>query len=194
MLIIILLYIQVEINKKKNKIINKIEYLFYINSIHNLKPTITTKSIIMNISGNNCILNRLAKKAFTSELLMRHSAMIIRSGKKQTNIIGHNHYTPSKNSNNNQSIHAECDTINKFIWNARYHDNSNDAKIRRKLKKIRLFITRLNNSYINGNSCYMFSNSDPCIECLKAIKNYGIKKIVVSNQYGECNCKKGKYN
>jgi hypothetical protein len=148
----------------------------------------------MQTQINTCVQNRLAKKALSSELLMRHSAMIHRSGKKQTNIIGHNHYIQSKISNNDDhTIHAECDTINKFINNARQHNNSNDAKIRRKLKKVRLFIVRMNNAYIKGHDCNMFSNSDPCIDCLNIIKKYGIKKIVVSNQHGEHKCKKGKY-
>jgi deoxycytidylate deaminase len=135
-------------------------------------------------------MNRVAKKASTSELCMHHGAMIHFSGKRQTNFIGNNHYIKANDgSNDDPSIHAECDTISKFIRHNQTH-NVNNAKIRRKLKKARLLIAKVNK---NTNDNRLFGNSYPCINCLDTIKNYGIKKIVVTNELGEYQCKKGKY-
>lgn len=131
------------------------------------------------------VLNQLSKEALNSELLMRHAAMIHRSGKKQTTILGHNHYMTSPYSKDNISVHAEQAVITRFINSMRKYTNANDAKIRRKLNKITMIIIKLNTNVqsIDKIDCTCLKLSDPCIECLTALKKYGIKKIIVSQNY-----------
>ena len=148
----------------------------------------------MNGSVNTAI-SRAGKLASNSELLQRHAALFHNSGKKQTYIGGYNHYVKATDgSNNDPSIHAECQAIKKFIEHYSRH-NVNNAKIRRKLHKTSLIVVRLNNNKtsVDVNAC-MFSNSNPCSNCLATIRKFGIKKIIVSNDYGECRCKKGESN
>jgi len=136
----------------------------------------------------NHLFSKLALEALNSELLQKHSAMLSKSGLRQTRFTGYNHYGKYNFTNDNPSIHAECDTLDRFIWYQQTR-HSNNAKIRRKLKKLQLFIARLN---MNVNNPYEFSNSAPCFHCLNTLKNYGIKKVVYTSDYGETQCKKDK--
>jgi deoxycytidylate deaminase len=169
------------------------------------------------------VLTNIAEQASKSELLQKHGSMLLHSSNKITYFRGNNHYlTKSRDGSNDiPSIHAECDVLKKFINHYRKR-NKNDATIRRMLKKINLFVIRLNNNKrssemlttilnkynnngkkndnVNNITEYcldfrcIFGNSFPCINCLNTIKNYGVKKIIVSNEEGICECKKGKYN
>jgi tRNA(Arg) A34 adenosine deaminase TadA len=136
-------------------------------------------------------LDKLVECAAKGELLQKHAAGLAGSGCRHIGCIGRNHYEVSKYSNNDPSVHAEMDVIKKFIQ----HENSrsyNDAKIRRKLRKLKLFVIRLNNVAGCENE---FRNSAPCFHCLSALRNYGIKKIAFStDEGGSPQCKKDKSN
>jgi len=136
-------------------------------------------------------LDKLVECATKGELLQKHSAGLAGSGCRHIGCIRRNHYEVSKYSNDDPSVHAEIDSIKKFIQ----HENTrsyNDAKIRRKLRKLKLFVIRLNNVTGYENE---FRNSAPCFHCLSALRNYGIKKIVFStDEGGSPQCKKDKSN
>ena len=136
----------------------------------------------------NHAFSKLSTEASKSILLQKHSALLTSSGHRMTRFTGYNDYVKSHYSNDDPSVHAEDKTLKRFIWHEQTR-HSSDAKIRRKLRKMQLFIARLNQ---NSALDYQFSNSEPCYHCLATLKNYGIKKVVFTSYYGEPHCKKGK--
>src|SRR3989338_11089306 len=134
------------------------------------------------------MFQKILKVASQSELHQKHGAGILQnSNHLNMNFIGCNHYSKTPYSDNDISIHAEIASIDKFIRYCQLR-GLNDSIIRRKLKKIVLLICRLAN---DGNG---FTHSFPCINCLNTIKTYGITKILVSDNLGNFQLKKAKYN
>ena len=145
---------------------------------------------------NDIKIGKIGKKATRSELLMKIGAGLCLSG-KQSHIaqVGNNHYKCVHNGKNNGtnediSIHAEMVVIAEFIRKLQLRGVSN-VMIRRKLKAMTLVVARVINK--NDERGYVFGNAYPCNECLNAIKDYGIKKIVCTNALGIPECKKDKY-
>lgn len=56
-----------------------------------------------------------------------------------------------------------------------------DRKIRRKMRKLTIYIAR------HRHSTSYSAHSEPCSHCTKEIKRFGIKKIVYVNGIGEIN-------
>jgi len=141
------------------------------------------------MSKLNDVFNKLGDKALNSELLQRHAAVLTRSGYRPAMSLNNvNHYTECHYSVDKPSMHAEKVALTKF---RRYYQSrdSNDAKIRRKLKKTSMLIARVNQS--SETDKHIFRNSAPCYHCLALIKDYGVRKVVFSTDYGEPQCQKG---
>jgi deoxycytidylate deaminase len=108
----------------------------------------------LSIASNECI---------KSNMLMRHGCVAVLNG----NIIakGYNNlrtYSRDRFLNNTSfACHAEVDVLRKIV------------KKNIKKNKIVLYVVRLNKSGL-------YMNSKPCIDCIKLIKKYNIKKIVYS--------------
>jgi len=81
-----------------------------------------------------------------------------------------------KNGKIAHTMHAEVNTINKYI--ALYRKKGyKDADIRRKLGKQCLIVVRINT---NKNAEFPITNSAPCGECIQYLKQYNIQKIIYS--------------
>ena len=81
-----------------------------------------------------------------------------------------------KNGKTAHTIHAEVNTINKYI--ALYRKKGyKDADIRRKLGKQCLIVVRINT---NKHSDFTFINSAPCSKCIQYLKQYNIQKVIYS--------------
>ena len=81
-----------------------------------------------------------------------------------------------KNGKLSNTIHAEVNTITKYIELYR-RKGYKDEDIRRKLGKETLVVIRINK---NGGHDNDFKNSAPCAECVKFLKHYNIQKIIYS--------------
>jgi len=85
-----------------------------------------------------------------------------------------------KNGKISSTIHAEVNTINKFIELYR-KKGYKDADIRRKLGKQCLIVIRINTKIDrNNNNNNTLRNSAPCSECVKFLQNNNIHKIIYS--------------
>ena len=84
-----------------------------------------------------------------------------------------------KNGKLSNTIHAEVNTITKYIELYR-RKGYKDGDIRRKLGKETLIVIRINKNGGNGGNNNEFKNSAPCAECIKFLKNYNIQKIIYS--------------
>ena len=81
-----------------------------------------------------------------------------------------------KNGKIAHTMHAEVNTINKYI--ALYRKKGyKDSDIRRKLGKQCLIVVRINN---NKNAEFPVTNSAPCSDCIQYLKQYNIQKIIYS--------------
>ena len=85
-----------------------------------------------------------------------------------------------KNGKIAHTMHAEVNTINKYIDLYRKRGYK-DSDIRRKLGKQCMIVVRINN---NKNSEIPFTNSAPCTQCIAVLKQYNIKKIMYSIDNG----------
>jgi hypothetical protein len=83
-----------------------------------------------------------------------------------------------KNGKLSNTIHAEVNTITKYIELYR-RKGYKDVDIRRKLGKETLIVIRINKN-IDKHIENQFKNSAPCGECIKFLKQYNIKKIIYS--------------
>jgi len=79
-----------------------------------------------------------------------------------------------KNGKIATTIHAEVNTINKFIELHR-KKGYKDSDIRRKLGKQCLIVIR-----INTKMDRVLTNSAPCLNCVHFLKNNNIQKIIYS--------------
>jgi len=79
-----------------------------------------------------------------------------------------------KNGKTAITIHAEVNTINKFIELHR-KKGYKDSDIRRKLGKQCLIVIRINIKIDRG-----LTNSAPCANCVNFLKNNNIHKIIYS--------------
>jgi hypothetical protein len=82
-----------------------------------------------------------------------------------------------KNGKIATTIHAEVNTINKFIELHR-KKGYKDSDIRRKLGKECLIVIRINK--INTEFDKSLKNSAPCANCVNFLKNNNIHKIIYS--------------
>ena len=73
---------------------------------------------------------------------------------------------------NQLTTHSEENVINKYI-NKYRRKGYNDDDIRRKLGKQCIIVVRISNDNI-------ITNSAPCANCIKCLKNNNIKKIIYS--------------
>lgn len=140
------------------------------------------------------IFSKLADAAQSSELLQQHAAVLTRSGYRPVMPLNnYNHYTACRYSNDKPSIHAEKVALTKF---RRHHQMraANDAKIRRKLKRTSILVTRRNPQATADitDDTILFKSSAPCYHCIALLKDYGIRKVVFTDDYGEPQCKKVK--
>jgi tRNA(Arg) A34 adenosine deaminase TadA len=80
----------------------------------------------------------------------------------------------AKNGNNanNVTMHSEQNVIDKYIKLYR-RKGYKDSDIRRKLGKQCIIVVRISNDNI-------ITNSAPCANCIKCLKNNNIKKIIYS--------------
>lgn len=85
-----------------------------------------------------------------------------------------------KNGKTASTIHAEVNTINKFIELHR-KKGYKDSDIRRKLGKQCLIVIRINTKIDRDNS---LKNSAPCSNCVKFLQNNNIHKIIYSMDDG----------
>jgi len=155
------------------------------------------KSAIQNL------FSKLAQVARNSELLQQHAAVLTRSGYRPVSqATGYNHYEACHYSADKPSAHAEKVALTKF---RRYHQAraSNDAKIRRKLKKTSILVARINTrqaqalppnpDLLAADQCvHQFRNSAPCYHCTALLKSYGVRKVIFTTDGGEPQCEKGK--
>ncbi len=81
-----------------------------------------------------------------------------------------------KNGKTATTIHAEVNTINKFIELHR-KKGYKDSDIRRKLGKQCLIVIRINTKIDRDNT---LKNSAPCSNCVKFLQNNNIHKIIYS--------------
>ena len=86
-----------------------------------------------------------------------------------------------KNGKIATTIHAEVNTINKFIELHR-KKGYKDSDIRRKLGKQCLTVIRINTKLDRDNT---FKNSAPCVNCVKFLQNNNIHKIIYSMDDGK---------
>ena len=87
-----------------------------------------------------------------------------------------------KNGKLSNTIHAEVNTITKYIELYR-RKGYKDGDIRRKLGKETLIVIRINKNGVDNNRVDIenqFKNSAPCAECVKFLKHYNIQKIIYS--------------
>ena len=87
-----------------------------------------------------------------------------------------------KNGKLSNTIHAEVNTITKYIELYR-RKGYKDGDIRRKLGKETLIVIRINKNGGDDNRInidHKFKNSAPCAECIKFLKHYNIQKIIYS--------------
>ncbi len=87
-----------------------------------------------------------------------------------------------KNGKLSNTIHAEVNTITKYIELYR-RKGYKDGDIRRKLGKETLVVIRINKNVennIDNRIDNQFKNSAPCSECIKFLKHYNIQKIIYS--------------
>ena len=84
-----------------------------------------------------------------------------------------------KNGKIANTIHAEVNTINKFIELHR-KKGYKDSDIRRKLGKQCLIVIRINTKINKG-----LTNSAPCVNCVKFLQNNNIHKIIYSMDDGK---------
>jgi tRNA(Arg) A34 adenosine deaminase TadA len=102
-------------------------------------------------------------EAIKSKMLMKHGCVAVLNGVVLA--TGYNNYrTYSRDKLLNHTTfacHAEVDVLRKII------------KQHHKKNKVVLYIVRINNSGF-------FMNSKPCLNCIKLIKKYNIKRIVYS--------------
>jgi hypothetical protein len=111
--------------------------------------------------------DRLSDYASQSPCLQKHSAVWDKCG-----CYGYNHYR-----NDETSEHAETSVVSSFI--DRLQRKGNQHKIRRKLKKGKLVVIRLNNDSSKPN---MFRNSMPCATCIARLKLWGVKEDYLFNR------------
>jgi deoxycytidylate deaminase len=144
-----------------------------------------------NSSKLHSTFEKLATKAIRSELLHKHVAGFTGSGHRQTGFMpGYNHYSHCRHSVNDSTIHAEIDVIDRYLWYQQTR-HANNAKVRRKLRKLNLLIARLStNRNVNGDST--FKDSAPCLHCLESLRTCGITKVIYSSDSGKPQCKKAK--
>ncbi len=87
-----------------------------------------------------------------------------------------------KNGKLSNTIHAEVNTITKYIELYR-RKGYKDVDIRRKLGKETLVVIRINKTKdtpIDNHIENQLKNSAPCGECIKFLKQYNIQKIIYS--------------
>ena len=85
-----------------------------------------------------------------------------------------------KNGKIAHTMHAEVNTINKFIELHR-KKGYKDSDIRRKLGKQCLIVIRINTKIDRDNT---LKNSAPCSDCVKFLQNNNIHKIIYSMDDG----------
>lgn len=151
------------------------------------------------------VLSKLAQVATNSELGQQHAAVLTRAGNRPiTTTIGYNHYESCRYSTDKPSAHAEKVALTKF---RRHHQAraSNDAKIRRKLKKTSILIARINTRHAQMHATNpdlqdgdqhpctnQFRNSAPCYHCTALLKSYGVRRVIFTTDGGEPQREKGK--
>lgn len=87
-----------------------------------------------------------------------------------------------KNGKLSNTIHAEVNTINKYIESYR-RKGYKDSDIRRKLGHETLIVIRIDKHRVDDNPIDIrnkLKNSAPCSECIKFLHHYNIQKIVYS--------------
>jgi pyrimidine deaminase RibD-like protein len=128
-------------------------------------------------------ISRMCNSAKRSEMRQKHCAIFL-----GTDIIGYNKHDNIGNIKG--TIHAEATAIQNFIYY--YKKKGYDADyIRRKFKKQTLFVMRMNNDAetFDINPCRY---SMPCSDCIKILQHYGIKKVVITTDGGNVECKRSK--
>ena len=122
------------------------------------------------------IFSRSLEQADKSNMLFKHGCVATYGGK----IIacGHNfHHSYNNTFQKNQcSCHAEMDVLKK-IW---YKNQHKRQKLKRIMRKTTLYISRISASQTSASSA-------PCVQCLKTIQTYNIKKIIfnLNDEYHE---------
>jgi pyrimidine deaminase RibD-like protein len=118
-------------------------------------------------------ITQMCSAARNSEMYHKHCSKFLGS-----NIMGYN-----RHNKRGDSTHAEVAAITNFISLYR-KKGYNDRQIRSKLGKHTLFIIRVNNDRESAktNPCRY---SMPCSDCICALKNFGVKNVVVTSDNGE---------
>ena len=135
--------------------------------INNLTNNILSNN---NLSNNNLsnkmynIYERCLEEADKSRLRYRHGCIATYSGK----IIASG-FNTCKYDKNTCTCHAEVNVLNK-LYNT-YTRKNQKEKILKIFRKTTLYISRLTQG---GSS----DDSAPCVDCLKVINNYNIKRII----------------
>jgi len=111
------------------------------------------------------IMKIVRKIAINSELVQKHGSILICDDQSFT---GYNHHLYNRQC---VAIHAEEDAINNFLLYCRKKYYA-DSYIRRKLKRALLITVRIKNDNIKCSA--------PCQNCIKLIREYGIKDIIYS--------------
>lgn len=113
-----------------------------------------------------------------SNLCYKHGA-IIYQGKKKI-CAGYNSNTRTTYRKNICcSIHAEMDTVTRFLNSfVKIHATRNADKIRRKMGKYSICVVR-SSVREDGNLCFM--NSLPCRDCLRKLQMVGLNKVIYSD-------------
>ena len=106
-------------------------------------------------------------KAEESSLLFRHGCIATYSGKviaKGCNT--YNNYSRDMFFNNSCSCHAEINVLRQI-----YYNTKKKRKLNKIMKKTTLYISRCSTMHASTDSA-------PCMDCLKMIKQLNVKKMV----------------
>lgn len=141
------------------------------NSATSLIPPSTTSLMPNTLSNKNeKIFSHCLDYAQDSNLLFRHGCIATVGGKIiASGCNTHKTYSRDMFLNNNCgcSCHAEMNVLRQIY----YRNKHNKRKLNKIMKKTTLYISRCSST---GES----TNSAPCVECLKVIKHYNIKKLI----------------
>jgi deoxycytidylate deaminase len=123
-----------------------------------------------------------ANESRKSNLCYKHGAIICQGNKKICAGYNNNSRT-SYRKNICCSIHAEMDTVTRFLNSfIKIHTTRNPDKIRRKMSKYSICVVR-SSLDTDGKLCLM--NSLPCRDCLRKLQMIGLNKVIYSDNNEE---------
>jgi hypothetical protein len=127
------------------------------------------------ISNKNNILNNLWNEAILSTFEHKLSAVLIKGNRMVTKPCCNSQRNTIDKSIRLGSLHAEAHAIMCYYGNISSNINN------KKMRKLDLFVTRVNKA---GETC----NARPCFKCLELMKNYKIRKVYYSVSQNETVC------